>query len=93
MSTGGYKKSESACILLHFFLLLRRELQINFPPRCLRILHHTNQITSDFQAYLDLVETELYHATQPDPRNVTENMLIALLAVNLETSDKVTGHP
>ena len=64
------------------------------PPRCLWILHQTNQITSDFQAYLELVEeTQLYHATQPDPRNVTENMLIALLAVNLETSDKVTRQP
>ena len=62
-------------------------------PRSLRVLHQTNQITSDFQAYLELVETQLYHATQPDPRNVTENMLIALLAVNLETSDKVTGQP
>ena len=51
------------------------------------------QITSDFQTYLELVETRLYHATQPDPRNVTENMLIALLAVNLETSDKITGQP
>ena len=57
------------------------------PPRCLWILHQTNQITTDFQAYLEFVETRLYHATQPDPRNVTENMLIALLAVSVQPSD------
>ena len=57
--------------LFFFFLHIGRELLLSFTSCCLRILQHTMQITSDFQAYLELVETRLYHAIQPDPTNFT----------------------
>ena len=56
-------------IYLIFFLHIGRELLLSFISCCLRILQHTMQITSDFQAYLELVETRLYPAIQPDPTN------------------------